>query len=126
MINLKIICFFDDVDLSMDVIRICNSRNYDLIFPDFKDFLKEVNDISFGVVIIDMEEPKYHESNLVNTVYKKTYLPIIGYKDKINKKIKEEANEIGCDIIIDKETLKRNLDIIFEQIIKEITDKSKT
>ena len=84
MINLKIICFFDDVDLSMDVIRICNSRNYDLIFPDFKDFLKEVNDISFGVVIIDMEEPKYHESNLVNTVYKKTYLPIIGYKDKIS------------------------------------------
>ena len=126
MIRLKIICFFDDVDLSMDVIRICNSRNYDLIFPDYKNFKKEINDISIGVVIMDMEDSKYHVFNLVDSIYKNTYFPIIGYKDKINKKIKEEANEVGYDIVIDKETLKRNLDVIFEQIIKEITEKSKT
>ena len=126
MIRLKIICFFDDVDLSMDVIRICNSRNYDLIFPDYKNFKKEINDISIGVVIMDMEDSKYHVVNLVDSIYKNTYFPIIGYKDKINKKIKEEANEVGYDIVIDKETLKRNLDVIFEQIIKEITEKSKT
>jgi len=126
MINLKIICFFEDIDLSMDIVRICNYKNYELIFPDYNNFKKEINDISIGVVIIDMEEQKFHSVDLIDSIYKNTYFPIIGFKDKINKKIKEEANEVGCDILIDKETLKRNLDIIFEQIIKEITEKTKS
>ena len=126
MINLKIICFFDDVELSMNLVSICNNNNYELIFPSYKNFNKDINNIAIGIVIIDMEEKIYNKVNLIDAIYKETYFPIIGYKNKINKKIKEDANEIGFDIVIDKETLKRNLDVIFEQIIKEIKDKSKS
>ena len=125
MINLKIICFFDDVELSMNLVSICNNNNYDLIFPDYKKFNKEINNIPIGVVIIDMEEQKYKKNKLIDSIYKDTYFPIIGYKNKINKKNKESNDEINYDIVIDKETLKRNLDVICEQIIKEMKVKSK-
>ena len=125
MINLKIICFFDDVELSMNLVPICNNNNYDLIFPDYKKFNKEINNIPIGVVIVDMEEQKYKKNKLIDSIYKDTYFPIIGYKNKINKKNKEANDEINYDIVIDKETLKRNLDVICEQIIKEMKVKSK-
>ena len=124
MINLKIICFFEDVDLSMNLGPICNNNNYDLIFPDYSNFNQDLNNIAMGVVIIDMEEEKYKMVDLIGSIYKNTYFPIIGYKNKINKKIKNEATDIGYDIVIDKETLKRNLSVICKQIIKEIKDKS--
>ena len=125
MINLKIICFFDDVELSMNLVPICNNNNYDLIFPDYKKFNKEINNIPIGVVIVDMEEQKYKKNKLIDSIYNDTYFPIIGYKNKINKKNKEANDEINYDIVIDKETLKRNLDVICEQIIKEMKVKSK-
>ena len=54
MINLKIICFFDDVELSMNLVPICNNNNYEIIFPNYENFHKDINNIAIGVVIIDI------------------------------------------------------------------------
>ena len=84
--------------------------------------VKEINDIKMGVVILDLDSNAYGRSNFLNLLYDSTYFPIIAFKEKINKKIKQENNNF--DIILDKKTLKTNLSLIFEQILNEI--KSKT
>ena len=122
MINLTVICFFDDIELSMKLVSICNKNDYDLVFPELENYLKEINDIKMGVVILDLDSNAYGKSNFLNLLYDSTYFPIIAFKKKINKKIKQENNNF--DIILDKKTLKTNLSLIFEQILNEI--KSKT
>ena len=122
MINLTLICFFDDIELSMKLVSICNKNDYGLVFPELENYLKEINDIKMGVVILDLDSNAYGRSNFLNLLYDSTYFPIIAFKEKINKKIKQEKNNF--DIILDKKTLKTNLSLIFEQILNEI--KSKT
>ena len=122
MINLTLICFFDDIELSMKLVSICNKNDYGLVFPELENYLKEINDIKMGVVILDLDSNAYGRSNFLNLLYDSTYFPIIAFKEKINKKIKQENNNF--DIILDKKTLKTNLSLIFEQILNEI--KSKT
>ena len=122
MINLTLICFFDDIDLSMKLVSICNKNDYGLVFPELENYLKEINDIKMGVVILDLDSNAYGKSNFLNLLYDSTYFPIIAFKEKINKKIKQENSNF--DIILDKKTLKTNLSLIFEQILNEI--KSKT
>tara|TARA_Y100001980_G_C14555252_1_gene343384 strand:+ start:289 stop:663 length:375 start_codon:yes stop_codon:yes gene_type:complete len=122
MINLTIICFFDDIELSMKLVSICNKNNYGLVFPDRKNCLQQVNEIKMGIIIIDLDSNQYKKSNLLNLLYESTYFPIIAFKEKISKKIKQNNNNL--DIILDKKTLKINMSLIFEQILKEI--KSKT
>ncbi|MAP67127.1 MAG: hypothetical protein CMF80_05435 [Candidatus Marinimicrobia bacterium] len=122
MINLTLICFFDDIELSMKLVSICNKNDYGLVFPELENYLKEINDIKMGVVILDLDSNAYGKSNFLNQLYDSTYFPIIAFKEKINKKIKQENNNF--DIILDKKTLKTNLSLIFEQILNEI--KSKT
>ena len=122
MINLTLICFFDDIELSMKLVSICNKNNYGLVFPELENYLKEINDIKMGVVILDLDSNAYGRSNFLNLLYDSTYFPIIAFKEKINKKIKQENSNF--DIILDKKTLKTNLSLIFEQILNEI--KSKT
>ena len=75
MINLKIICFFEDVDLSMNLVPICNNNNYDLIFPDY-NFNQDLNNIAMGVVIIDMEEEKYKMVDLIDQFTKIHIFPL--------------------------------------------------
>ena len=122
MINLTLICFFDDIELTMKLVSICNKNDYGLVFPELENYLKEINDIKMGVVILDLDSNSYGRSNFLNLLYDSTYFPIIAFKEKINKKIKQENNNF--DIILDKKTLKTNLCLIFEQILNEI--KSKT
>tara|TARA_B000000557_G_scaffold238264_1_gene215646 strand:- start:25887 stop:26261 length:375 start_codon:yes stop_codon:yes gene_type:complete len=122
MINLTLICFFDDIELSMKLVSICNKNDYGLVFPELENYLKEINDIKMGVVILDLDSNAYGKSNFLNQLYDSTYFPIIAFKEKINKKIKQENSNF--DIILDKKTLKTNLSLIFEQILNEI--KSKT
>jgi len=122
MINLTLICFFDDIELSMKLVSICNKNDYGLVFPELENYLKEINDIKMGVVILDLDSNAYGKSNFLNLLYDSTYFPIIAFKEKINKKIKQENSNF--DIILDKKTLKTNLSLIFEQILNEI--KSKT
>ena len=55
-----------------------------------------------GVVIIDMEQKEYNNVNLIDSIYNDTYFPIIGYKNKINKKNKKDKNQSAYDIVIDK------------------------
>ncbi len=122
MINLTLICFFDDIELSMKLVSICNKNDYGLVFPELENYLKEINDIKMGVVILDLDSNAYGKSNFLNQLYDSTYFPIIAFKEKINKKIKQENSNF--DIILDKKTLKTNLSLIFEQILNEIKSKN--
>lgn len=120
MTNFTVVSFLDDMNLSFSIASICNNNGYNLIFPNIQDYLSEINELEFGVVIIDLENENYDPFTMAENFHRETGYPIVGYLNQINKKIKTQAHKVGFDIVLTRDTLLRNLEIILTQVVKEI------
>ena len=123
MNNLKIIGLFNDMSLSLKVASLCNIYELDLLFPNYQENFYFLNNIKIAILIIDIKNKQFVSTFVKKILQKKIKTIKIGYMIKINNDLKNK-NKNKYDIILDKETLIRNLEIIFKQIIKE-TNESK-
>ena len=118
MNNLKVIGLFNDMNLSLKVASLCNLYELDLLFPNYKQNFYFLNNIRIAILIIDIDNKQFGSILEKKILQHKIKAIKIGYMKKINNDIKNK-NKTNYDIILDKETLIRNLEIIFKQIIKE-------
>ena len=118
MNKFSVIVLIEDMNLSFSIASVCNSYEYDLIFPDIMNLSKELCNKNSGVVIIDIENKKYFNDNrchLIDEIKKLIKLPIIGISNEDSKKNEQRKM---VDILLKKEDFLRNIKVILNQVEK--------
>ena len=118
--------FLDDMNLSFSLASICNINGYNLIFPNVKYYKLELSMVKYGIVIIDINDKKIDAYALAGYLHQDTGFLIVGYLDTLNRKEKLHAQKAGFDIVMNRDTLFRNLDIILTQAAREIGESKST
>ena len=112
--------FLDDMNLSFSMASICNLNGYNLNFPNVKDYASEFSNVKYGIVIIDINNKKLDAFALADYLHQDTGFLIVGFLDTLNREEKIHAQKQGFDIVMNRDTLFRNLDTILTQAAREI------
>ena len=68
--------------------------------------------------IIDLDEEKFSNQEFVAEVKKQSGMTLIGYMDKVTKRLLDDYKLIGCDIIMPKASIAKNIKKIVIEISK--------
>tara|TARA_Y100000590_G_C15508914_1_gene934633 strand:- start:473 stop:811 length:339 start_codon:yes stop_codon:yes gene_type:complete len=70
------------------------------------------------VAIIDLNEEKFANKQFVSQLKSQSGVTLIGYIDKVTKGILDDYKSTGCDIILPKASIEKNIKKIFKEILK--------
>ena len=68
--------------------------------------------------IIDLDEENFSNQEFVAEVKKQSGITLIGYMDKVTKRILDDYKSIGCDMILPKASISKNIKKILIEISK--------
>ena len=68
--------------------------------------------------IIDLDEEKFSNQEFVAEVKKQSGITLIGYMDKVTKRILDDYKSIGCDMILPKASISKNIKKILIEMSK--------
>ena len=68
--------------------------------------------------IIDLDEEKFSNQEFVAEVKNQSGITLIGYMDKVTKRLLDDYKSIGCDMILPKATIAKNRKKILIEISK--------
>ena len=108
--------FLDDMNLSFSMASICNLNGYNLNFPNVNDYASEFSKVKWGIAIIDINNKKIDAYALANYLHKDSGFLIVGFLKTLNREEKLHAQKQGFDIVMNRDTLFRNLDLILIHI----------
>ena len=68
--------------------------------------------------IIDLDEEKFSNQKFFAEVKKQSGITIIGYMDKVTKRLLDDYTSIGCDMILPKASISKNIKKILIEMSK--------
>ena len=68
--------------------------------------------------IIDLDEEKFADQNFVAEVKSQSGITLIGYMDKVRKGLLDHYKSIGCDMILPKASIAKNIKKILIEMSK--------
>ena len=68
--------------------------------------------------IIDLDEEKFSNQEFVAEVKKQSGITLIGYMDKVTKRVLDDYKSIGCDMILPKASISKNIKKILIEMSK--------
>ena len=68
--------------------------------------------------IIDLDEEKFSNQEFVAEVKKQSGITLIGYMDKVTKRLLDDYKSIGCDMILSKASIVKNIKKILIEMSK--------
>ena len=68
--------------------------------------------------IIDLDEEKFSNQEFVAEVKKQSDITLIGYMDKVKKRVLDDYKSIGCDMILSKASIVKNIKKILIEMSK--------
>ena len=68
--------------------------------------------------IIDLDEEKFSNQEFVAEVKKQSGITLIGYMDKVTKRLLDDYKSIGCDMILPKASIAKNIKKILIEMSK--------
>ena len=68
--------------------------------------------------IIDLDEEKFSNQEFVAAVKKQSGITLIGYMDKVTKRLLDDYKSIGCDMILSKASIVKNIKKILIEMSK--------
>ena len=68
--------------------------------------------------IIDLDEEKFSNQEFVAEVKKQSGITLIGYMDKVTKRLLDDYKSIGCDMILPKASIAKNIKKILIEMLK--------
>ena len=70
------------------------------------------------IAIIDLNEEKFANKEFITEIKNQSGITLIGYIDKVTKGIFDDYKSIGCDIILPKASIVKNIKKILKEILK--------
>jgi len=111
----EILLFIKDFELGSKISSACVDRNKNVEFSDEKSdpslFPKSVR-----LAIVDMDEEVFSSIGLVAEL-KRRGLSVIGTKKKIANKEQSKIRLVGCDMLIPKSSLVKNIPSLIREIL---------
>lgn len=68
--------------------------------------------------IIDLDNDKYGNIEFIEELKNQSGLTLIGYMDKVKKGLQDDYRSAGCNMIIPKASIAKNLKSIINEIMK--------
>ena len=68
--------------------------------------------------IIDLDEEKFSNQEFVAEVKNQSGITLIGYMDKVTKRFLDDYKSIGCDMILTKASIAKNINKILIEMSK--------
>ena len=70
------------------------------------------------IAIIDLDEEKFSNQKFVAEVKNQSGITLIGYLDKVTKGLLDDYKSIGCDMILPKSSITKNIKKILIEMSK--------
>ena len=68
--------------------------------------------------IIDLDEEKFSNQEFVSEIKNQSGITLIGYMDKVTKGLLDDYKSIGCDMILPKASISKNIKKILIEMSK--------
>ena len=112
----EVLLFIKDFELGSKVSSACVDLNKNVEFSDERtdpdSFSKSVR-----LAIVDMDENVFHSIGLVAEL-KRLGISVIGTKNKISNKEQSKIKLAGCDMLIPKSSLVKNIPSFIREILQ--------
>lgn len=70
------------------------------------------------VGIIDLDDEKFGNVQFVSELNSKTQLTLLGYMGKVHKETRDKLKSAGCDLVISKASIVKNVQSLVQELIK--------
>ena len=105
----------DDLQMSAQLARISTANSYELIFCDnIEEIAKQKDAI---VLVIDLNLVSYKHLQRIACIFQDRNINLIGYCRKLDSILVNYFIKLGCDMVIKRNDLIRNLGSILAKII---------
>ncbi|MBH10904.1 MAG: hypothetical protein CMG74_11255 [Candidatus Marinimicrobia bacterium] len=111
----EILLFIKDFEMGSRLSEICVDQNRDVEFSDEKTDPVEFS-VHASLAIVDMDEKAFSSVGLVAEL-KRRNIKVIGTVNKINNKEQTKLRSAGCDIILPKSSLIKNIPNLLNELL---------